>query len=159
MRRIINWRSSNQRNNHGDTIVEVLISLAVLAAVLGGGYGLTSNSLQNGIEAGQRSEALAVAQGQIEFVKDAQASGGRDIKDYQIDKTFCIDSDTGDPIDTDHSDYEDICNTYEDTDYSVGVDYDDASGKFTVGTNWPTFRGEGINELQLNYKLAIEQQP
>ena len=51
-------------NSRGDTIVEVLISMTILALVLGTAFMVSSHSLQTGTAAGQRNQALGYAQSQ-----------------------------------------------------------------------------------------------
>lgn len=53
----------------GDTIVEVLIALAILTLVLGGAYYTASQSYRNDLSAQEHTEALTVAQTQIENLR------------------------------------------------------------------------------------------
>lgn len=58
------------RNNvAGDTIVEVMLALAILGLVLGGAYIVTNQSTLNERRAQERNIALQLAQGQIESMK------------------------------------------------------------------------------------------
>lgn len=60
-------------NQVGDTIVEVLIGLAVLGAIVGAGYSIATRSL-NGVRVSQeRSEATKIAESQIEVMRDLVA--------------------------------------------------------------------------------------
>lgn len=53
----------------GDTIVEVMLALSVLGAVIVGGYSIATRSL-NGVRVSQeRSEALKIAESQLEVVR------------------------------------------------------------------------------------------
>lgn len=57
------------QSNRGDTIVEVLLALAVLGSVIVGAYSIATRSL-NGVRVAQeRSEATKIAEGQIESLK------------------------------------------------------------------------------------------
>lgn len=56
-------------NTRGDTIVEVLIAIVILALVLTGAFASSEQSLNNITEAGQRTKALDIAQGQIEVLR------------------------------------------------------------------------------------------
>lgn len=61
-------------NQAGDTIVEVLIALAVLGAIIGGGYAVATRSL-NGVQVAQeRTEATKVAEGQLEAIRSTVAT-------------------------------------------------------------------------------------
>lgn len=56
-------------NNYGDTIIEVLLALAVLGVIIGGGYSIATRSL-TGVQISQeRNEATKVAEGQLESLK------------------------------------------------------------------------------------------
>lgn len=63
---------TDKQNTRGDTIVEVLISVTIISFVLGAAYLLTSQSLQAGLAARERTEALNYVQGQIERLKSAK---------------------------------------------------------------------------------------
>jgi Tfp pilus assembly protein PilV len=53
----------------GDTIVEVLISLTVLAMVLGGAYATSNRALIQSYNAQERLQATKLAEGQLERLK------------------------------------------------------------------------------------------
>lgn len=64
------------RPQNGDTIVEVLIALSVLALILVAGYSISTRSI-NGVRASQeRSEALRVAESQLEQIRGLSAGVG-----------------------------------------------------------------------------------
>src|SRR3989344_9077991 len=92
-------RLFNQKrpSSRGDTIVEVLISVAILALVLATAYVAASNSLRTGTSAGQRNQALGYAQSQIEYIKGLQ-SGSTSVSGFQPDNDrdgigqFCFDT-------------------------------------------------------------------
>ena len=65
-----------KNNVAGDTIVEVMLALAILGLVLGGAYIVTNQSTLNERRAQERNIALQLAQGQIESMKQF-ASGNR----------------------------------------------------------------------------------
>ena len=54
----------------GDTIVEVMLVLVIVGAVMGSAYVITNFSLQTELIAQQRSEALNIAQNQLEQLKN-----------------------------------------------------------------------------------------
>lgn len=53
----------------GDTIVEVLIVIAVMSSVLGGAYAITNRNVNNNQQAQEHSQALKVAESQLEQLK------------------------------------------------------------------------------------------
>jgi type II secretory pathway pseudopilin PulG len=59
----------SRQNRRGDTIVEVLIAIAVASFAIGTSYALASKSLQNAITASDRNHAVNIAQNQIADLK------------------------------------------------------------------------------------------
>ena len=57
-------------SQRGDTIVEVLLAMAVVGLVLGVAYGITNRSVAIGRSAQERSEALKLAETQLELLKE-----------------------------------------------------------------------------------------
>jgi len=56
-------------NNSGDTIVEVLICLAIMSTVIGGAYAVASRSLGGIRQAQERAEATKYAETQLERIR------------------------------------------------------------------------------------------
>lgn len=73
------------RSSAGDTIVEVLVAIAVISAVLGTAYAITNRSVQTNQSSQERSVALKVAESQFEMLKSWLASG-----QAVTDNTFCL---------------------------------------------------------------------
>jgi prepilin-type N-terminal cleavage/methylation domain-containing protein len=57
------------RNQRGDTIVEVMIALAVLGSVMVGGYSIATRSINSVRVSQERGEALKLAEGQLEQLR------------------------------------------------------------------------------------------
>lgn len=72
--------------SRGDTIVEVLIAIAVVSGVLGGAYVSASRSLNGSRQSQERGEALKLAEGQLERIKAATTSA------TTMTAPFCMDS-------------------------------------------------------------------
>jgi len=63
------------KNNHkGETIVEVLIVIAIIGAIIAGSYAIASRSLTRVRIAQERSEALKLAEGQMEVIRSKSDS-------------------------------------------------------------------------------------
>ncbi|MGA3150697.1 MAG: prepilin-type N-terminal cleavage/methylation domain-containing protein [Candidatus Saccharimonadales bacterium] len=124
----------------GDTIIEVLISMSILALVLTGAYVSTSRSLQDGTDSSDRQQALALAEQQIEFIKSNPSA-------YQPPtnsktNSFCIGNDSS--IQTGASCTFNSQYTMTDT-YSGGL--------FTIVATWPSAVGSGgQSQLTLYYR-------
>ncbi len=61
--------SKTQRISAGDTIIEVMIALAIIGLVISMSYATTQRSLKTGQAAQERIEALKVAESQVETLK------------------------------------------------------------------------------------------
>jgi len=59
-----------QQKDRGDTIVEVLIAIAVAAFAIGTAYAISNKSLQNAISARERNEAINILQSQVSDLKN-----------------------------------------------------------------------------------------
>lgn len=62
-------RSTTLRLERGDTLVEVLLAIAIVAFAIGSAYVIASKSLQQGINARERTEAVSVLENQINALK------------------------------------------------------------------------------------------
>lgn len=138
------------RNNRGDTIVEVIIVTAILALVLAGSYSLTSHGLQDGIDANRRTEALSIAQRQIEYIKDAYNHQTGFLDDYQnAASDFCVDTNTPSgllPIY--YTQPGSVCKNYRNSGVSISVHYDTAKQIFTATSTWDATGGhKGVTQL------------
>lgn len=70
--RIMSFISNLIRNKQtGDTIVEVVIAIAVIAVVLTGAFIVTNHSLTSVRDSEEHSEALNLLQGQVEQLRNA----------------------------------------------------------------------------------------
>jgi len=89
----LNWQ-------RGDTIVEVLISIAVVSLVLGGAYVMTSRSLNATRSALERATGLKLAESQLERIKGLAASSPTSLFGGSAPATFCISAATNQPVAT-----------------------------------------------------------
>lgn len=74
-------------NNRGDTIVEVLIAIAIVGMVLGGAYASANRSLRASQRAHERGEALRLAEQQFELLK---VSGSQSNTIFTGNANFCL---------------------------------------------------------------------
>lgn len=75
----------------GDTIVEVLLAMAIVGLVLGGAFVSANHSLANSRQAQERGEALKIAESQIEQIKQ-YAKDSTKKKIFDRTQNFCIDT-------------------------------------------------------------------
>lgn len=97
----ITSRMSRSRER-GDTMVEVLVAIAVVALVLGGAYVTTNRSLQATRAAQERMVALKLAESQMERLKGLAASDPDTIFGTSTALPFCIDASTNAPVSADN---------------------------------------------------------
>lgn len=78
----------NALRQKGDTIIEVLIAMSVVGLVLGAAFGITNRAVLTGRAAQERTDALKLAESQLEllkvYAKDSTFNGG-------LFSSFCID--------------------------------------------------------------------
>ncbi len=63
-----------RRNNQGDTIVEVLVAIAVASAVLGTAYAIVNRTTRAQQQTTEHTQALKIAESQLELLKTTAAS-------------------------------------------------------------------------------------
>jgi prepilin-type N-terminal cleavage/methylation domain-containing protein len=86
-------------NKRGDTLIEVLICIAIVGAVITGAYALASHSLQEGLSASERTAAIKLAESQVEalkFRKKVTVSDTvwqTDFINVMVSKHTCLDTD------------------------------------------------------------------
>jgi len=161
----------------GDTIIEVILCIAVLGLVMAAAYVSSTHSLDVGTDAGNRNRGLGFAQQQIEQIKYTEQTN--DIANIQsqtgVGTHFCIDP-TSYPIsktvikvsstqfcaictknDGTVDKYADpssspVCPSGEESIYSIYLSYD-TQNVFTANAQWTAPNGSGIDTLTLYYKL------
>jgi Tfp pilus assembly protein PilV len=74
----------------GDTIVEVLISIAVISMALGGAFVTTNRSLQGTRQAQERVNATKLVEGQLEQLRAVAASNSAYIFGAGVPASYCI---------------------------------------------------------------------
>lgn len=150
-------------NQVGDTIVEVMICLAIIAMVISGAYASASESLRVGQRAQERTEALKLAEAQLEKIKYLSSSATSDIyTDPAL--PFCIINDSTKIGITNIADY--TAASYnaclQQTRYHVSVVYTTGDNLFTVQAVWERLGGSGGSNLNDKYdqlKLFYRQPP
>ena len=80
----------HKKNMRGDTIVEVMMSMAVIGMVIGVSYSIANRSVRAGRMAQEQTEALKLTESQIELVKAAAENPALTSALYVDGNTFCI---------------------------------------------------------------------
>jgi len=137
----------------GDTIVEVLICIAIISLVLGGAFATTSKSLASTRDSQERSDGLKLVESQLEQIKELanNTTGAQQL--FATTGTFCISgytitqaignacrmkadgsAPTSEPI------------------YTIAITRDAATDTFTIRNTWTSTRGLPAN-IQMKYRI------
>lgn len=140
-------RWKQQLNSRGDTIVEVLIAIAVISSVLAGAFAVSQKSIIGVRDSQERSEVLQTLQGQVEMVR-AMALTATD-KTSGVYATspqyFCVKNSpltrvpTSDPA----------CTVGI---YSIKEEYSPSDDAFIFYGDWDRMGG-GHDSMQLRYRI------
>ena len=84
--------STHQRKQAGDTIVEVLIAMAVVSFILAQAYALANHSLRTTQSNQERSESIRLTEQQLERLRNLVQNDSTAIFDPSATSVFCIDS-------------------------------------------------------------------
>lgn len=133
MKRITTLRSRNS----GDTIIEVLIAIAVVGAVLAGAYTSTQRSVNATRMAQEQGEALKLAESQVEQIKIATDTNTLNVTGAG---NFCINSGV----------LAASCVTGTGVVYTTVVTHTAGSRDFIVNVTWAGLSGL-TNNVELDY--------
>lgn len=136
------YLKSNQR---GDTIIEVLIAIAIASAVLGGAYAFTNRASKGTLQSQEHVEATRLVESQIERLRKRIDDGG------SIDTSFCFNS-TGNYTLADPCSFTGL----GDFVYSVSVTSVPGGGSlggfiYTARAEWPSVNS-GTDRVEMVYK-------
>lgn len=87
--RLIAFKRTNER---GDTVVEVLIAIAIISLILGGAFILTNRSLKGTQSAQERLNGIKLVESQLEQVKNLAATDSDAIFGTSVSPSFCVNS-------------------------------------------------------------------
>lgn len=139
------------QNSRGDTLVEVILATALISATIGVAVSMSNRNLQTGVSAAQRSQALAIAQDQVERIRNAYLTSSPVLDSYKINKPFCILAD-GSEEDVEASASK--CTNFNGGQYSIAITYGSSSLVFTTSITWlSNSNTSGTDQLSLYYKL------
>lgn len=155
--------SSRKRSSKGDTIVEVLITIAIISSVLAGAFSVTQKSAMAVRDSQERSEMLQILQGQVELVRSIAVAAPTPT--HEIFETtpqyFCIDSASKAKREFSASaslnnlgDYHADCKDLGAAGlYRLAVSYNSTTSTYTFIGNWDNLGG-GNNSMKLSYRIA-----
>jgi prepilin-type N-terminal cleavage/methylation domain-containing protein len=157
--RQIKGTHDNHWRQRGDTLVEVMVAIVIVATVIGGAYVVSNRSLQSTRSAQERSNALKLAEAQIEQLKAQVTQDGTKIFGVGVPIKFCLGSDaTGTHV-------YDITVPAQKLKCTVDAGGNPTSGQpaytllitrtgndFKLTESWTDVSGRFTDALQLNYR-------
>ena len=144
-----------QTSARGDTIIEVLISIAVVSLVLSGAYVTTNRSLQATRAAQERSIALKLGESQLERIKGLMATPSGLAAIQGMATPFCIVSTTGLPAAVSGTvcDFDSSGASSNTTEPIFHISIVRSSNDFTLTATWTNVGGRNNDSLQLRYRV------
>ncbi|HSW80019.1 MAG TPA: prepilin-type N-terminal cleavage/methylation domain-containing protein [Candidatus Saccharimonadales bacterium] len=151
MRRL-HTKLKKRLSHRGDTLVEVLIALAIISAILGGAFTVTRSSILAVHDSGEHQTAWSLAQTQLEKLKSRADSDPDSV--FSTDGNFCISHGSAVSLATDAEcsvDSSGIPTTTQPV-YNESIAYNSSTSIFTITINWPRIGG-GNDQVQMSYRL------
>jgi type II secretory pathway pseudopilin PulG len=146
----------NYFKEQGDTIVEVLIAIAVVSLILGGAYVTTNRSLQTTRAAEERGNALKLSESQVERLKGLAKTNPTSIFGGATPMPFCVSPNTGAPIAASSNDCRvSAAGTPTTTQpiYTISITRGSDGNTFTVINQWVDVSGKVTDRLQMIYRV------
>jgi Tfp pilus assembly protein PilV len=143
----INNILSKKRLARGDTIVEVMISMTVLAIVVAAAYATSNRAFNSSLNFQYRDQGVSFGQQQLEFIKEADNSLVPYTANYEASPgtPFCIDPVSKLPVAASSS----TCQV--DQLHRVAIVYDNATQTFKTTTTWSSSTNQP-QQVVLYYK-------
>ncbi len=154
-------------NQKGDTIVEVMIAMAVASLVIGSAYSISNKSLANSRQAQEHSEAARIAQSQIEQIRQFARLATVSSPLFQPNRAFCVGTNgqlteiTGMPASevskpgNDATRYPGGCQNLGSVNYRVGFTKNSTdpfnTNTFSVYVNWDGATGKQ-DQVSMSYR-------
>jgi prepilin-type N-terminal cleavage/methylation domain-containing protein len=152
-------RQLKRGGERGDTLVEVLVAIVIVASVIGGAYVVSNKSLQSTRSAQERQNALKISEAQIEQLKSLIAIDATKIFGVGVPTKFCLSSDaTGVHVwDYGVAAQKVKCTVGTDGNpttvqpaYTVTIQR--TANDFTLTETWADVSGDFNDSMQLNYR-------
>lgn len=139
-------------SERGDTLVEVLIAIAVSSLILGGAFVVTNRSLQSTRDAQERGNALKVTESQIERIKNIVATNPDSLFGGSAPASFCISSAGAVVTSTNAACAVSAAGTATTAEPVYHLVATRSGNTFTVQNTWAKLRQSGNNTLELKYR-------
>jgi type II secretory pathway pseudopilin PulG len=140
----------------GDTIVEVLMAIAVIGAVLGGAFVTTNKSLQATRDAQERGDATKLVESQIEQLKQLVAQDSSAIFGSSAPTSgFCVYQGATQLISSTKCDV-DSTGAPSSTEPVYHLSIARSTNAFTITNTWAHVGSGTTNNVTMSYKLYAQ---
>jgi type II secretory pathway pseudopilin PulG len=144
---------STSRAERGDTLVEVLLAIAVITSVMGGAFVMTNRSLQGSRDAQERVNATKLVESQIEQVKNLALTTPTVIFGAGVPSSFCVNSAGAVVTSSGTACLVDVAGNASTNQPSFRMANTRAGNTFTFTATWTSFRGTTTNNVQIKYRV------
>lgn len=145
----------------GDTLVEVMVAIVIVATVIGGAYVVSNRSLQSTRSAQERSSALKLGEAQLEQLKNQVTADSTKIFGAAVPTNFCLASDATGTHVYDFTNAAQKVNCITNATgtptpittppvYTINIVR--TGNSFKLNETWVDFSGRFSDSLQLNYR-------
>jgi prepilin-type N-terminal cleavage/methylation domain-containing protein len=141
-----------RNSERGDTLVEVLIAIAVISLILGGAFVMTNRSLQGTRDAQERVNATKLVEAQVERIKNIASTDSDTIFGAGTPGSFCINNSGTVVASTNAACAVDISNQPTSAEPVYRLSVTRSGNTFTVTNTWNKVRGSGQNNLVMKYR-------
>jgi prepilin-type N-terminal cleavage/methylation domain-containing protein len=151
--------NTSRTGQRGDTIIEVMLAIAVLGMVLAASYNIANRALMTGRYAQEQTEAVKQAESQLEklkykasLVKPGDSVTGTIFDTASGSTTFCIGDDSSlSKITSTNSSYDSVCKGRSGL-YALAINYSATNKTFIVTASWDSPIVNNAN-VKVAYKL------
>lgn len=145
-------------DNRGVTIIEVLLTIAIAGAVLGGAYASANRSLSGTMMSKERTEGLQFAQEQLEMLKSALLTPDKKamIVSLPENREFCMTTNTWVEENAKQGDgsWSAACLRGPDGRYRMFIQKE-SDEKFTIKAAWDRIGGGEEQHVTIVYKAYV----
>jgi prepilin-type N-terminal cleavage/methylation domain-containing protein len=130
-------------SERGDTLVEVLIAIAVITSVMGGAFVMTNRSLQGSRDAQERVNSTKLVESQIEQTKNLAATTPTAIFGTGVPSSFCINA----------ACLVDVTGAPSTAQPNFRLTATRSGNTFTFTSTWTSVRGNVSNNVVIKYRI------
>lgn len=137
----------------GDTIVEVLIAIAVISLVLGGAFVTTNRSLQATRAAEERGNAIKLVESQIEQLKTIAKTDSNSLFGAGVPNPFCVGANQTIVAANNAACRVNAAGQPTETEPIYNLSVSRSGNTFTISNNWQAPGGRHTDRVQMVYRM------